>query len=334
MINAVRNSVLSVLNKNNYGYISPSDFNLYAKNAQMEMYEEYFSNYNKSMNMENNRLSGTDYADISKTIAEVLDQFLVYDYLTPVIDPNTFVFLNKYNVPNSVDNTFGESYMINKIQYYTKNIITGSGSSGGSSPLIDVTVDFIALGVSVGDVILNIDTRQFATITSVSTNAVGYDIAIFPAGIWAYSIYSSLSVYEAERVTNGKIDILKASPLTSPSILFPAYTQTQSNIILYPNISLNSVVPFGVYPYYGAVKAAYFRYPKDPKWTYTLLSAGEPVFDPSQQGYQDFELPFEDEYKLVMKILQYCGISIRESEVAQFATMQEQHEQPTFSTQQ
>lgn len=43
MINEVRNAVLSVLNKNNYGYISPSDFNLYAANAQMELYEEYYS---------------------------------------------------------------------------------------------------------------------------------------------------------------------------------------------------------------------------------------------------------------------------------------------------
>ena len=50
MINSVRNTVLSVLNKNNYGYISPSDFNLYAYQAQMELYEEYYSNYNKIIN--------------------------------------------------------------------------------------------------------------------------------------------------------------------------------------------------------------------------------------------------------------------------------------------
>ena len=58
MINSVRNTVLSVLNKNNYGYISPSDFNLYAKQAQLEVYEEYFSNINKAVNMENARMSG------------------------------------------------------------------------------------------------------------------------------------------------------------------------------------------------------------------------------------------------------------------------------------
>jgi hypothetical protein len=57
------------------------------------------------------------------------------------------------------------------------------------------------------------------------------------------------------------------------------------------------------------------------------LSGGEPVFDQSQPDYQDFELPFEDEYKLVTKILEYCGMSIRESEVTQFGMIQEQQQQ-------
>ena len=75
MINSVRNAVLSVLNKNNYGYISPSDFNLYAQNSQMEIYEEYFNNYNKVINAENARLSGVDYADMEQPTAEVLEYF-------------------------------------------------------------------------------------------------------------------------------------------------------------------------------------------------------------------------------------------------------------------
>lgn len=73
MINSVRNTVQSVLNKNNYGYISPADFNLYALQAQMELFEEYFSTYNKIINMENSRLSGTDYADVEQPVAELLE---------------------------------------------------------------------------------------------------------------------------------------------------------------------------------------------------------------------------------------------------------------------
>ena len=51
------------------------------------------------------------------------------------------------------------------------------------------------------------------------------------------------------------------------------------------------------------------------------------MFDQSQADYQDFEVPLEEEYKLVTKILQYCGVSIRETEVTQFAMAQEQMQQ-------
>jgi len=48
MINAVRNTVLAILNKNNYGYISPADFNLFAKQAQLDIFDEYFLEYNST----------------------------------------------------------------------------------------------------------------------------------------------------------------------------------------------------------------------------------------------------------------------------------------------
>jgi hypothetical protein len=58
------------------------------------------------------------------------------------------------------------------------------------------------------------------------------------------------------------------------------------------------------------------------------LSNGEPIFNQSQPDYQDFELPIEDEPRLVAKILQYAGISIREAEVFQFGKIEEGATQP------
>ena len=77
MINSVRNTVLSIINKNNYGYISPSDFNLFAKQAQLDIFDEYFIRYNEQINEENMRLSGTGYADIKLSYEEVIDTFSV-----------------------------------------------------------------------------------------------------------------------------------------------------------------------------------------------------------------------------------------------------------------
>tara|TARA_R100000734_G_C3309530_1_gene100203 strand:+ start:645 stop:1349 length:705 start_codon:yes stop_codon:yes gene_type:complete len=108
MINSVRATVLAILNKNNYGYLSPSDFNLYAKQAQLELFENYFYDYNNQINLENARRSGTDYADISKGQLEVIDLFSLTANLTQLAN-------NTYTLPSNY-------YLINKVIYATGNV--------------------------------------------------------------------------------------------------------------------------------------------------------------------------------------------------------------------
>jgi len=108
MINDIRNTVLAVLNKNNYGYISPQDFNLYAQQAQMDLFEDYFYAYNYQVNKENQRTSGTGYADLKKGYVEVIDFFSVTANLT-----QGFAAQN-YFLP-SLTTTGSDYYLINKI---------------------------------------------------------------------------------------------------------------------------------------------------------------------------------------------------------------------------
>ena len=53
MINSVRNTVLAVANKQNFGYITPADFNLYAKQAQLDLFEDYFYSYSQQLYKQN-----------------------------------------------------------------------------------------------------------------------------------------------------------------------------------------------------------------------------------------------------------------------------------------
>ena len=109
MINDIRNTVLAVLNKNNYGYISPQDFNLYAQQAQMDLFEDYFYAYNYQINKENQRTSGTGYADIKKGYTEVIDFFSVTSNLTRNVPATDSFFLP------SLATTGSDFYLINKI---------------------------------------------------------------------------------------------------------------------------------------------------------------------------------------------------------------------------
>ena len=325
MINSVRNAVLTILNKNNYGYISPSDFNLLAQNAQMELYEEYFSNYNKATNAENARTSGSEYADIRKPLAEVLENFLVSDFLLPK-QTASGSDINIFYTPSAIT-TGNNAYMINKVIIYNQKKISGENTDIDTFYLIDDDSDFIAAGVAIGDIVLNTSTYQSSIVANIisETELYLYDnIFDDEENAETYSIFSATSYAEAEKVTNSSILLLNNSNLTAPTLTYPAYTIIGETMAMYPT----SIVG------YGAVRSDYFRYPKPPKWTYITLGGGEPIFDQSQSDYQDFELPTEDEYKLVTKILEYCGIVIREIEVSQFGSAQQQHEQPTFSMQQ
>lgn len=105
---------------------------------------------------------------------------------------------------------------------------------------------------------------------------------------------------------------LRASNLTAPSTLFPVYSKTQSGLRVEPT-TITSLI-----------KMDYIRYPKAPKWTYvTAPGSDAPLFNISAVDYQDFELPkfFEDD--LIIKILQYAGVSLREAELVQATKSEE-----------
>lgn len=323
MINSVRNTVLSVLNKNNYGYISPSDFNLYAQQAQMELYEEYFNNYNKLINLENRRMAGEDYANLSKATAEAIELFLVSDFLVPMLYPNGDNS-NQFEIPSNIT-TGNFGFMFSRVSYYNEQRYDGSNTAVNPFSLIELGTDFFTIGVLPGDIVVNLTTFTNAIVEDIlNPDELYLSNDIFLNVGEDFAIYSSTNISEAEKVTDGKILMLNSSMLTAPSEMFPAYTLSGNALIPHPRRQAQ----------YGNVRANYFRYPKVPKWTYITLTGGEPVFDQSQPDYQDFELPLEDEYKLAMKILQYCGISIRETQVAQFAIAQSQQDKSALNQQQ
>lgn len=77
MINTVRNAVLALLNKHNYGYLAPGDFNMYAKLAQLDMFRHLFDRYNEILLKENLRESGIEYAGLNEKITRAIDRFVV-----------------------------------------------------------------------------------------------------------------------------------------------------------------------------------------------------------------------------------------------------------------
>ncbi len=338
IINSVRETVLSVLNKNNYGYITPSDFNLYAKQAQLDIFEDYFYQYNYQVNKENARQSGIGLADIKKVYDEAINIFSEQEFLEPVYINGANEIITSpsatstYSVPTTAT-TGSNYYLINKILLLTRYLVANSTNTLVSpNELVDNTKNFFSLGVQPGDVVVNLSTGQTANIrylTPSITDTLVLDSNIFLSAPSNYTILSTKQgLNECEKVTNKKITQLNMSNLTKPTELFPAYSQNSEVIQVYPeNFQWGANVINSGETSAGRILCQYIRYPEDPKWTYAQLVGGEPSFNQSDALYQDFELPLEDEPTLVNKILQYAGMSIREVQAIQFGQSMDMREE-------
>ena len=190
MINSVRQTVLAIANKENYGYITPTDFNLYAKQAQLDIFEDYFYRYNQWINRQNQRVSGSGYADIVKNLEEVIDTFSVEQPL--------FNVLNKYTIPSSC-------YLLNKVLINTD--LKHEGTTTSENNLTDTGVDFIASGIVSGDTVAAI--VDGSTVYSIVLTVSQETITTTDENLWTesglnYAIYKTNKVKESEKISHSK----------------------------------------------------------------------------------------------------------------------------------
>ena len=126
----------------------------------------------------------------------------------------------------------------------------------------------------------------------------------------------------ADRASNEEIKYINLSPLTAPVKKQPVYTLTDSGVVVYP-----STITTGV-------KLDYLKQPVRPKWGYvsngTIPYYDPTVFDPDNDSYDvaaksyNFELHPSEENNLVVNILNYAGVVIKQPDVAGFAQGKEQ----------
>jgi hypothetical protein len=119
---------------------------------------------------------------------------------------------------------------------------------------------------------------------------------------------------EVERVDQKEILYLNLSPLAKPTAERPVYVQNIDNTE--ENLSIK-VYPTNINT---GITCSYVRKPKEVKWAYTnvddtaLYNANNSI---------DFELHESEEAQLVIKILAYSGVIVRQLEVTEVAEAKE-----------
>jgi|21_taG_2_1085346.scaffolds.fasta_scaffold29727_2 hypothetical protein len=93
-VDTVYQTVLALANKEQRGYITPQEFNLFARLAQMDIFEQYFYDLNQFKRVPQNDKKYSNPVDI---INEKLDYFRTRATLDSGSDNN----LSTYNLPNN-----------------------------------------------------------------------------------------------------------------------------------------------------------------------------------------------------------------------------------------
>ena len=71
-VDTVYQRIQSILNKENRGYLTPQEFNLFANQAQLEIFEQYFFDLNQYERLPK---KDTEYSNLVKTINERISNF-------------------------------------------------------------------------------------------------------------------------------------------------------------------------------------------------------------------------------------------------------------------
>ena len=122
----------------------------------------------------------------------------------------------------------------------------------------------------------------------------------------APSSVSNIGTTTCEQVNAKDIVAINGSPLTRPTEKRPVYVLKDNKIYIYPNSITDDII------------VNYIKKPKNAVWTYLVIGS-EAVYNSSADDHQDFELHESEETKLVIKILQLAGVTLKDALLYQVA---------------
>ena len=140
----------------------------------------------------------------------------------------------------------------------------------------------------------------YATSSVTLTSGVGTLPTFYNIISVSTTICSTMT--DIERVEKAKLSFLLSSPLTTPSTTFPIYYVTGTTLTVNPSTI-------------ASVDVNYVSVPNSPVWNYTTDDNG--AFTYTATGSTDFGLHPSSEVDLILGILRYAGVIIKDPSVIQ-----------------
>ncbi len=392
-VNTVYTTVLSILNKEQRGYITPDEFNKLATQVQLDIFENYFEDLNQQLRVPQTE---SEYANRRKNIDDCISIFKTIGDTTvvPIGVVNSLSLTSGgtgYTAGNNVSTSGGTGTGLTVDTNITNptftlsaagtgySIASNVGVTGGSG--VGLTVNINSVNSSTGAIVsISINTpgtgylntevltvnagNVDGTITLTSdSNGVISSVAVNNGGS-AYSLNDTITVLtgnadatatvssinsqlyflppsdlhrigtviykdelELQRVERDEFLHINMSRLTKPTTDYPIYIYERATQGTSGN---NTGIPhIYVYPTSittaSDIKVSYIRKPANVVWGFTVGGLNQYLY--SSSASTQFELHPSEQNEVIMRILAYAGVVIRDPQIVQAAAQAVQTEE-------
>ena len=295
-VDIVYKTVLLILNKEQRGNLSPDEFNKVATQVQLEIFESYFDTLNQQLRRPDN---DTEYGDRIKNVDHNISVFKTYGDATYVPTGGYFTLPTTSGLGTAVQSLTGDGVAIS----FPFTSIT---SSQLQTSVIAVTINGVsttAYTISGANIIFNSIPALNDAIIVTATSEDFYRLGTV--------IYQDSK--EAQLSQRNELLYLNNNPLIAPTKTYPIYLYEDSKLYLYPQTITSDV------------SVSYLRKPVDVIWNFTIPS-GQNYYQYNATNSVNFELSKTEQANIILKILLYSGVVIRDPSIVNIAAQQVQQE--------
>jgi hypothetical protein len=305
-IDTVYQRVLALANKEQRGYITPQEFNLFANQAQMEIFEQYFYEKNQY-----NRLpkDNTPYADLDHMLEEKISIF------------------KKRQQPVKITNQFGNGTLptdLYRLDNLTRMALTDV--AGDYANIIEEVTEDELLVLERSPLARPTPTRPiYARVSGVAVKIKPHSSSPSASAAPFFTVegFDVNNTHSTVVVSTGsnKYSFIEVGQDVSGAGIQAGTTVTVVNngtitLSLAANASADpTTLTFAT----DDIKCNYIRKPVDVNWGYTEIN-GVALYNSSSST--DFELHNSEEPSLVYKILALSGVSILDTNLFQVASQE------------
>tara|TARA_R110002049_G_scaffold109787_4_gene258755 strand:- start:646 stop:1617 length:972 start_codon:yes stop_codon:yes gene_type:complete len=311
-VNTVYTTVLYILNKEQRGYVTPTEFNSIAAQVQLEIFNSYFPDGNQLNRFnQNNTQNDTEYFNVFKDI-----RYKIYPFEGPILftldtSINAYFPTNRntvFKIGEVISNYSGQPSYNSITDYVTVkdfNKIKRSKLTAPTKahPIYTTSNSTVQPLSSTADTTAPIAASLTAVLNNFSGNIPRQGEAVTGTGVLANTSVASFN-------------------LATNTVTFSSAQTIAAGVTLTFTPSAYNDLILNIDPIPTSVSISGLRRPINPNWAFSTGQLGQYNFNPGSAV--NFELDISEQSNIITKVLKYFGIIINDPTIIQTSIQESQ----------